>query len=445
METRRNPATERTPGPSRHVLELEEVRLKGPQRALVLGAALTLVCAVAWAATTKLPETAIAAGEVTTETPAAPVQHLEGGIVAEVMTKEGARVAQGQPLVRMDDTAAASELKRENARLEALDQRAGRLEKFIERVETGPVETEAGGGEVSADHVEDAALVARLAGLAGRLAVAEGSLAQSRAEVAALEAQIAAAAVENELLHAELQARERLMARGLTTRDALLEAKRASLGAEGSELRLRGALAAARGAVAAARSRLAEIRAAAIDEAQREAAELRDQRAELGAGIALLQDRLARTQVRAPKTGVVRGLSVAGEGSVLPPGAVIAEILPENVRLVADVRIGPRDIGFVVLGQQAELKFEAFDHARYGVLSAVVERISAGSFLDESGRPYHEVRLRLEHQPSHGPSSVIAPGPGMAVQAGIVTGRKTVLQYLLKPLFAYGADALRER
>jgi HlyD family type I secretion membrane fusion protein len=439
---------DRAPGPTRHMLALEEVRLHGPQRALMLGVAALVATFVGWASVAVLPESAVALGEVTTEVAAAPVQHLEGGIVAAVLVSEGDRVRRGQPILRMDATAAASEHAQQTARLATLDMRAARLAAFVAAVSrpgAAPGLAAAAGASASAEAPGAAALAARLAGLAGRLAVAEGALAQTRAEAAALVVQTAAAEVEVDLARAERETREALVARGLATRLALLEARRLELAAEGAALRLTGARAAADAAVAEAEARLAEIRATAIDEAEREAAAVAAERAEVGALIARLADRLTRTLVRAPADGTVRGLAAPGPGGVLPPGALIAELLPEGVRLVVDVDVGPRDIGFIRTGQPADIRLTAFDHARYGVLPGVVERISAGAFVDEQGRPHHRVRLGFAAPPTDGPASRIAPAPGMAVEAGIRTGDKTVMQYLLKPLFAYGAEALRER
>ncbi len=446
-------APERAPGPSRHMLALEEIRLRGPQRALVFGAALLFGLGALWATFARLPEVAAATGQVVTESPAATVQHLEGGIVAEIFVREGERVEASGAILRMDGAAAESEHRQHGARLADLRRREARLAAFVEQVET----TRAGAAESWGDAVAGiaalsaregagaASLAARLAGLASRLAVVSGELAQSRAEAAALDSQIAATRVETELMRAERATREDLEVRGLATRVSLLEARRLELASEGEALRLVGARAVAAGAIAEREARLADIRAAAVEEAQREAAAVEAERAELEAAMSRLDDRLRRVVVRAPEAGVVRGLAALRPGAVIEPGALIAEIMPENGRLVVDVQVSPRDIGFVKAGQPADIKLEAFDHARYGVLPGVVERISAGAFRDEQGRLYHRVRVGFGPRPTEGRAATVAPAAGMAAQAAIITGHKTVLQYLLKPLFAYGGEALHER
>ncbi len=161
--------------------------------------------------------------------------------------------------------------------------------------------------------------------------------------------------------------------------------------------------------------------------------------------MARLRDRADRTLLRAPITGIVRGLAVHRAGSVVQPGALIAELLPQNGRLVVDARISPRDIGFVAEGQAVNIKVQAFDFSRFGTVHGMVERISAGSFLDEQRQPYYRARVALS-QPHVGHNPRLARlAPGMTVQADITTGTKTVMQYLLKPIYASTATAFSER
>lgn len=430
------PVASRAPRPSRHMLALEEVRLRGPQRALVLIVAALSLAGAGWASVATLPETAIAPGEIVTEVGAAPVQHLEGGIVDAVLVAEGDLVTAGQPMLRMSRSAAASELGQLKVREAALAGQADLLEAFAAN---RPLLV------LAATEPERAALAARLDALAGRIAIATEQLAQRRVEANSLEAQIIASDAEVAILRDERETLETLAASGLTTRMALLELRRMTLLAETAGARLRGELEATRAAEAEAEARIVEIRTSALDEARREAARVASERAELRETMIRLRDRLERTVVRAPTDGIVRGLVAPRPGGVASPGAVVAEVLPRDARLVIDARVSPRDIGFVTEGQPVNIKVQAFDFARYGVLPGLVERISAGAFIDDQGQPYHRVRIGISRNHVGQDPSFAEVAPGMTVQADIVTGEKTVLQYLLKPLFAYGEEALHER
>jgi len=187
------------------------------------------------------------------------------------------------------------------------------------------------------------------------------------------------------------------------------------------------------------------MQSAAVDEARQEAARVALEIAETAEVARKLEDRAERTLLRAPTSGVLRGLAVHRPGTVLPPGGLIAEIMPHDAPLVADVRITPRDIGFIEVGQPVHVKVQAFDYARYGAVEGVVERVSAGTFLDEQRQPHYRVRIALKQQHVGRDPGKAQLVPGMTVQADITTGNKTVLQYLLKPIYSAMAASFHER
>ncbi len=428
----------RQPAPDRHVLALEEVRPRGPERWLILAAAALVFGFIGWAQVTRLPEISIAQGEVTTAVAAAPVQHLEGGIVEAVLVREGEPVAQGQPLLRMHDTGPRAELAQLATRRAVLELQRARLLALAEG--RGMARTD---GPLAAPQL--AALESRLAVLADRLAAMTEQAGQRRAEVASLEAQAVAVARQLAIFQDELATRQALARDGLTTRIAVLEAQRMVLGAGADHERLGNQAVAARRALAEAEARIAEMRSQAVDEARQEAARVSLELAETHETMSRLADRAERTLLRAPADGVVRGLAVHRPGSVLQPGQLVAEVLPDAAALVVDARIAPRDIGFVAVGQRVEVKVQAFDFSRFGTVRGVVERISAGSFHDEQRQPYYRARVRLDQAHVGRNPALARLAAGMTVQADITTGSKTVMQYLLKPIYASVATAFTER
>ncbi|WP_270939181.1 HlyD family type I secretion periplasmic adaptor subunit, partial [Falsiroseomonas oryzae] len=290
-----------------------------------------------------------------------------------------------------------------------------------------------------------AALEARLAAQAARRLTVAEQVAQRRGELATLAAHATALERQVAMFRDELATRQALARDGLTTRIAVLEASRLLLGAEAEQERVAGQAATAARSLSEAEARLAELDFAALDEARSEAARVAQEIAETEAAIIRLEDRAERVLLRAPGAGIVRGLVVTRPGTVLAPGTLAAEILPADAALVVEARIGPRDIGFVAPGQPVTVKVQAFDFSRFGTIDGHVERISAGTFLDEHKQPHWRVRIALSQAHVGRNPDLARLAPGMTVSAEITTGRKSVLQYLLKPLYGATSTAFRER
>jgi HlyD family secretion protein/adhesin transport system membrane fusion protein len=427
--------------PDGHVLALEEVRLHGLERAVVLGTTVLVALALAWAALTRVPEVAVGRGDLAPASSPAPVQHLEGGIVAAVLVVEGDEVEAGQPVLRMNDVSVGAELAQARLRLDSLQLQAQRLAVAAEGDAGAMPPLPAGTFLVP----QRAALEARLRALADRRTVLREQAAQRRNDATTLAAQ--GAALEQQVaLHAhELSTREGLARDGLTTRLAVLEARRALMAASAERDRLRGQHATAQRGLAEAEARVVEMQSAATDEARGEAARVALEIAETAEAVRRLDERAGRMLLRAPIAGVVRGLAVHRPGSVLQPGALVAEIMPLDASLVADVRLAPRDIGFIAVGQAVHVKVEAFDYARFGTVAGRVQRISAGTFLDEQRQPHYRARIALDRQHVGQDARHARLTAGMTVQADITTGTKTVLQYLLKPIYSATAASFHER
>jgi len=458
------PRASRQPRPDSHVLALEELRVHGLERAVVLGTGLLVASTLAWAALTHVPEVAVSVGEISPAVAPAPVQHLEGGIVAEVLVNEGERIEAGQPLLRMNDAAAQSELSQARLRLESLQLQAQRLAAAANgnliamelRGRQGPtagmVADATGGTQVvplltagTFAEPQRAALTARMRALADRISVLQEQVAQRRGDLATLSGQISSLQEQMSLHSKELGIREDLARNGLTTRLSVLEAQRLFMSAKAEHERLSGQHGTALRSLAEAEARITEAQSTAVDEARQEAARVALEVAETTEVVRKLEDRADRTVLRAPIDGVLRGLAVHRPGTVLPPGGLVAEIMPQDSSLVADVRLMPRDIGFIEPGQQVHVKVQAFDYSRFGSVEGTVERVSAGTFLDEQRQPHYRARIALKQQHvGHDPrfAQLVA---GMTVQADITTGTKTVLQYLLKPIYSAMAGSFHER
>ncbi|WP_161600883.1 HlyD family type I secretion periplasmic adaptor subunit [Teichococcus oryzae] len=435
------PRASRQPRPDSHVLALEEVRVHGLEHLVVIGAGLLVAGLLGWASLTHLPEVAVGLGEVVPSTAAAPVQHLEGGIVSAVMVEEGELVVPGQPILQLNGATADTEMRQARLKLESLQLQARRLIAAADGNMAGlaaPVP-----GLFVAP--QQAALDARLRLLADKRTILVEQAAQRRNELTVLAGQISALEGQIALYAGELATREELARSGLATRVAVLEATRLLLSARAERERLAGQRGSTRSALAEAEARIAELQSTAVDEARQEAARVALDIAETAEALRRLEDRADRVVLRAPIGGVLRGLAVHRPGAVLPPGGLVAEIMPQDMALVADVRLSPRDIGFIAVGQPVNLKVQAFDYARFGTIGGQVERISPGTFLDEHKQPHYRARIRLSQQHVGHDPRLARLTAGMTLQADITTGAKTVLQYLLKPIYSAMAASFHER
>jgi len=457
------PQASRRPRPDSHVLALEELRVHALERAVVLGAGLLVAATLVWASLTRVPEVAVGVGEIAPAVALAPVQHLEGGIVHEVLVAEGEMIETGQPILRMNDAAAQADLSQARLRLESLQMHSQRLAAVADgninvvalrgRMEASVAAANIGGQAGDVPFLtaspfaapERAALDARLRSLADRIAVLNEQAAQRRSDLATLSGQIASLQEQINLHSRELAIREGLARDGLTTRLSVLEAQRLLMSAKAEHERLTGQYASAQRSLAEAEARVSEAQSVAVDEARHEAARVALEIAETAEAVRKLEDRAERTLLRAPIAGIVRGLNVHRPGTVLPPGGLVAEIVPQDTPLVADVRLTPRDIGFIEVGQTVRLKVQAFDYSRFGAVEGVVERVSAGTFLDEQRQPHYRARITLKQQYVGHDPRVARLSIGMTVQADITTGHKTVLQYLLKPIYTAVAASFHER
>jgi HlyD family secretion protein/adhesin transport system membrane fusion protein len=431
----------RSERPAALTLALEEIGQPRLSRAIVTASAAVVVLFVAWTAITHVPEVAVAQGAVATADPVAPVQHLEGGIIEAVLVADGQAVRAGQPLVRFASMAAQAELDQLRTREASLRFQSARLRAFLDGA---PFEAEEGDfAQLAAD--QRAELDGRLRARLDRQAVLKEQLAQREAEGAAIAAQREGLRRQFDLQANELALREKLLDQGLTTRVAVLEVRRAVLAASAEIERLDAQAAGNARALAEAAARLVESDSTAREEAGRELSRVNLELAEVTEAVRRAFERVGRLTVLAPADGTVKGLAARSPGQVVPPGGVLMELVPRDVPLLVEARLSPRDVGFARIGQPVTVKVQTFDYARYGTLDGTLVHVAATTTPDEHGQPYYVGRIQLaSDRVGHG-AHAHQLIPGMTVQADIVTGGKSLLQYLLKPVHASMSESFRER
>jgi HlyD family secretion protein/adhesin transport system membrane fusion protein len=424
-------------------LVLEEGRTPGLTSSLLYLGSAFVVAVTIWASLTEIRELAAAPGQIAPSGSVRLVQHLEGGLVAEIMVSEGEIVQKGAPLVRLQPIAAESDLEQVLSRLGHLSLHRERLTAIIEeRVPDWGLD-----GERNPDAVTEQ-IEAFNATRAQRAKERESLIArveQREAEVDSLSKQIESLARQVTIQKDQLAIRKGLLDQGLMSKTVFLEVRRMTERTENELTTASGQHAAARKMLADARIKLLELdtdyRRRLTEERSRIAAEI----AEAEHTIKKHRDRVARLFVRAPIEGIVQELIPRAIGEVVSPTGLVAQIVPTNSELVAEVRIAPKDIGHVKVGDPADVKVSTYDPARFGGIDGKVRQISASTFKAENGEPYYKAIIGLSRDHVGRNQEQHHVLPGMVVQADIITGVKSLTRYLLKPVYRSLDTAFTER
>ncbi|WP_420415447.1 HlyD family type I secretion periplasmic adaptor subunit [Roseibium sp.] len=418
-------------------LELEEgpppVAYSRVLRILSIGAAAFL----AWAVIGQVREVANATGEIVPAGKVQTVGHLEGGIVAEVLVQEGELVEKGDPLIRLQQTATSSDLEKVNTRLQFLAREEMRLSR-------GGAES-LSGGNLDFSEAQQAAFVARQRAFEQEQQALKARISEKQAELVSVVDRTALQKTQVEIEQEKFSIQESLFKQGYTSKRRFLDAKSSLQEAQSELAELVGFEGRTRAQLAEAEASLAQSVAKAEEELAEERSQIVQERNELTFEAEKQRDRFDRLFVRAPISGHVKALSLKGPGSVLAPGDVVAEIVPTDSDLVAEVKISPRDIGHIEVGDEAEIAITTFDPNIQGTLTGAVSLISASSFRDENGDYYFKALVPLTTNQIGEGSRAETISPGMVVDAKIVTGSKSVMQYLLKPVTRAIGDPLSER
>lgn len=397
-----------------------------------------------WAALAEIDTVTRADGRVIPSAKLQVIQNLEGGIVAEIAVKQGQAVDAGARLVELSRVQHQADQQARLQQVLALQARLARLRAQVagrEPVFPDAVRTQA--PELLGTEV--AAFNSRRAEQQSQLGVLDAQIEQKQREVQEAEVSLVSAKRSLVLGQEERDTVARLVERGLEPRLELVRIER-SLGelqgrvdvAPVTLQRLNAALAEMRSRREATAG---QFRADALGELNRTLGELNA----LEQSMPALADRVARTEIRSPMKGVVNRVFVNTVGGIVKPGDPIVEIVPADDQLVVEALVQPRDIGFTKLGQTANVKITAFDYAIFGSMQGTVTAISADAVPNEKGEAFYQVRIETRTPVIEAIDKKLAIIPGMQAQVDIVTGKRTVLQYLTKPLVALKENAFRER
>ncbi|MGN2624469.1 HlyD family type I secretion periplasmic adaptor subunit [Stutzerimonas balearica] len=372
------------------------------------------------------------------------IQNLEGGIVAELFAREGQIVDVGDPLLRLDDTRFASNVGETEADRLALTARVERLSVEVDDRELAlPEEVRRVAPGLAAS--EQQLFESRRQQLRDEVGALEEQLVQRRQEVRELGSKEQQFRSSLGLLRKEIEMSEPLVASGAISAVEVLRLKRAEVESRGQLDATTLAIPRAQAAIKEIESKIGEARGRFRSDALTQLNEARTELSKLRSTGKALEDRVRRTLVTSPVRGVVKQVLVSTIGGVIQPGSDLVEIVPLDDTLLIEARIRPQDIAFLHPGQEAMVKFTAYDFTIYGGLKAKLEHISADSITDEEGNSFFLIHLRTEKSHLGSDEKPLLIIPGMVASVDIITGHKSVLSYLLKPIIRARAEALRER
>jgi HlyD family secretion protein len=430
--------------------------LMGELRRSIVAAALVIGLGLGgfglWAAAAPLPGAAIAPGVISPDGSRRTVQHLEGGIIRRILVEDGSVVQAGDPLIVLEDVQARAGHDVLRSRFHTLAAAQARL--LAERA--GADDVRFPDWLIEATHDDATALEAMVAqrqlfrsraqGLADRRGILARRIAQLREEIAGLEAQIVADGRQIALIAEEIEGLDHLYRKGLTPKTRLLALQRAQSDIEGDRAERRARIARAHQAIGETELQVSAQGTALLDQANEELSRVQAELAEVEQRLAGAKVKvLARTLIKAPGTGTVVELRFHTAGGVIRPGEPILDIVPDDEELLVDARLSPLDIDIVAAGLPAQIILPAFKQRHLPRIEGRVRRVSADAIVDpHSGEPYFEARIEVDAEQLAAIEPKVALTPGMPAEVYITIADRTMLDYLLQPVFDSLRRAFRE-
>ena len=414
---------------------------------IIVIVALLLTAFFLWAHFTEIDEVTRGQGKVIPSSKTQIVQSAEAGVIAEIMVRAGQRVGKGDILARLDDTSTSANLGEQEARARALEVQIARLDAE-QSGQTGgfdcPADIKSTAPEICANELS--LMQARRSNLETRTGVFATRVEQRRRELNEARSNVQRSQDSLNLAQKELELLKPLAARKIVAQTDLIAAERQVSDLSGEVRAGSEAIARIEASLREAELQVQEqkelFRQDAVSEMTQKMAEL-SVVSETRRGAA---DRVKRTDIASPVDGIVNTLDINTIGAFVNAGTKILDIVPVDDKLLIEARIKPSDIAFIVPGQKAQIKITAYDFSIFGGLEGEVTTISPDSILDEQSREtYYTVLIRSEQASLERNGKTYPIFPGMVSQVDILTGRKSILAYLLKPINKARQEALRER
>ncbi len=399
-----------------------------------------------WATFSKLDIFSMAQGEVVPSSKVKSVQHLEGGIVQRILVREGQRVKKDEALVELQATASDADVRELNVRITSLRVEGERLAAELanrDEVKFSP--------ELVQDHPDLVSQAqeffhARRQRLKLDQERQTQLVNQRRQEINEIEARLRNHKSRLLLLEEQIGISEELLKDDLTNRYTHLNLLKEQNALKSAIEENESALNQAATALKVEQVRLNSILSAYNEDVQKSLDENRRNYDGYTERLRKFNDSLDRTVLRAPVDGIVKTLYLVTEGGVIRPGETVLDIVPEDDLLIVEARLPTQDIGYIHLGQKAQIKLASADARQFGTIHGEVVNISPDTLISDRGQPYYKVRIATDQACFEGRGGAeYCLYPGMILQVSIQTGKRTVLDYLIAPYFSSLEDAFTER
>ncbi|MEC8749011.1 MAG: HlyD family type I secretion periplasmic adaptor subunit [Pseudomonadota bacterium] len=410
-------------------------------RGLLYLVSLVLFLLVVWSYFAEIDEVAKGDGKVIPSQQLQVLQSYDGGIVQDILVREGQTVEAGQVLLKVDPTRFLSSLEENTTQFAALAAKVQRLSALTQ----GDVLRFNRELREQAPTIVDNERKLYNSNLAELDEVAAGSdsrIMQRRQDVEEERANLSQYQNVLSLSKKELSVTKPLLASGAVSEIEILRLERQIVELEGNITKSKVAIERGLNAIEEEIIKKEEARLKLVNRWNQELTEATAEMATLQQSQTSLEDVVSQAALRSPINGTVQRLLINTIGGVITPGSAVVELVPQDDQLIVEAKVSPKDIAFIREGQQAILKFSAYDFTIYGGMSAEVQHISADAITNEKDETYYLVRLETKKSIADEALDIL---PGMIVQVDILTGKKTVLNYILSPLFNVTASALRER
>ncbi|MHC6645914.1 HlyD family type I secretion periplasmic adaptor subunit [Alteromonas sp. HB246098] len=410
-------------------------------RGLLYVVLIVLFLLVVWSYFAEIDEVAKGDGKVIPSQQLQVLQSYDGGIVQEILVREGQTVEAGQVLLKVDPTRFLSSLEENTTQFAALAAKVQRLSALTQ-------------GEVlrfNRELQEEAPTIvdnerklynSNLAELDEIAAGSDSRILQRRQDVEEERASLSQYQNVLTLSKKELAVTKPLLASGAVSEIEILRLERQIVELEGNISKSKVAIERGLNAIEEEIIKKEEARLKLVNRWNQELTDATGEMAMLQQSQTSLEDVVSQADLRSPINGTVQRLLINTVGGVITPGSAVVELVPQDDQLIVEAKVSPKDIAFIREGQPAILKFSAYDFTIYGGMSAEVQHISADAITNEKDETYYLVRLETKRSIADESLDIL---PGMIVQVDILTGKKTVLNYILSPLFNVTASALRER
>ena len=408
----------------------------------VLTLALMIAAFIGWANVTVIDKVKRGAGRVVPQIQNQIVQHFEGGILTEILVKEGDHVEKGSPMFRVENSFSQAELLQARLDIKAKRLRVARLDAEARNADSFTADPSLRDSVADIDRSEQEQFDTRRKILAEQLAILDEQLKQKKLELSELNSRWVNTQTERDLILQQVTSLRKLAAIGAVSNNELLEHERELQQVEGKISDLSSNIPQTESSIVEMGRRQTEVRLQFRTNAEKERADTELQLAKLEESVSAMADRATRSEVSAPIAGTVNKLFANTIGGTVKSGEPLAQIVPADTSIEVEARLSPADRAEVWPGLPAVVKVSAYDSSVYGGLQGKVMEISSDALQDERGQPYFRVKIEAQAS-SFGKDHPVVPG--MVADVDILSGRQSIMEALLRPARILRDSALRLR